>query len=424
MTNFKPSGFDWIGDIPFNWAVSRFRHVFRESKEVNGTRPVGEMLSVSGYKGVVPKVYESDSLKRDDDQLETYRVVRKGQLAVNTMWLNYAGLGISEFEGHMSPAYRAYWVSKKVHGRYMHHLLRSKIYVNAYTSYLTGVRPNSLQMSRDNLMSFPILLPPIEVQKAIADFLDRKLQDIDQLVEAQRALRRLCNERRSALIDRATTIGLDRKVELSATNSQWLPKIPSHWQFAPASSLFASRNEPNQSDDVHLTPSQTHGVMPQAEYMEITGNRVVLNLTGADKMRHVEAGDFISHLRSFQGGLEFTGHVGKVSAAYTVLRPKTPLVHDYYRFLFKSQSYIRGLSTTTEQLRDGQSIRYQQFKLLKLPCPPIAEQHSIVEFLSEELPKYLHLETKAKELELALLQRREALINSVVTGKIDIRGKK
>lgn len=73
--------------IPDGWGVERLRFLFTESKERNGANPVGSMLSVSEYRGVVPREYEHDEQKRTDAELENYRVVRPGQLAVNSMWL-------------------------------------------------------------------------------------------------------------------------------------------------------------------------------------------------------------------------------------------------------------------------------------------------------------------------------------------------
>src|SRR4051812_19615822 len=103
---------------------------------------------------------------------------------------------------------------------------------------------------------------------------------------------------------------------------QWLEQIPHAWDVLPAKALFSERRESCHADDVHLTPSQAYGVLPQEEYMAVTGSRVVLNLAGQDNMKHVEPDDFIIHLRSFQGGLERSALRGKVSTAYTVLSPR------------------------------------------------------------------------------------------------------
>lgn len=199
----------------------------------------------------------------------------------------------------------------------------------------------------------------------------------------------------------------------------WIGQIRADWPILPAKAVFKQRSTASQPDDVHLTPSQHHGVMPQAEFMALTGNQVVLNLSGADKMRHVEPGDYISHLRSFQGGLEYSAYKGKVSAAYTVLSPRKEVEPQYFRFLFKSTQYVQGLQTTTDQMRDGQSIRYGQFALLPLPYPPLAEQRRIAEFLDRETAQIDDLIAKQEQLIATLAERLAARMFTAVTSGLD-----
>lgn len=172
--------------------------------------------------------------------------------------------------------------------------------------------------------------------------------------------------------------------ELRDSGVSWLGDVPEDWDVVPARAIFGERKQRCGADDVHLTPSQKFGVLPQADYMQITGSKVVLNVSGADTMRHVEEGDFISHLRSFQGGLEYAGMGGKVSAAYTVLMPKVEIDPTYFKYLFKCDLYVQALQTTTDQLRDGQSIRFTQFSSIPLPKPPLVEQQAIAEYLDWE----------------------------------------
>lgn len=421
-TAYRTLPADFLLDIPEHWEVVPFRHVFAESGEVNGAIPVGDMLSVSGPRGIVPKVYEFESQKRTDDMLETYRVVRPGQLAVNTMWLNYAGLGVSDYTGHVSPAYRVYSFVRDVDRRYVHHLLRSGIYVRGYTGHLRGIRPNSLQMDRDTLMSWPIVLPPLDEQRAIANYLDSEVGKVDELVAEQVALIEVLRERRSVLVTTAVTRGVARDVPIKPTGDDWMPAIPETWSVVPAKAIFSERSVRNLPDDVHLTPSQVLGVLPQSEYMERTGNSVVMNLEGKDNMKHVEPDDFIIHLRSFQGGLERSTYAGKVSAAYTVLTPNARALPDYYRWLLKSAAYVQELRTTTNQLRDGQAIRFADFAKVRLPLPPLVDQGIIARFLESEVSRIDDLIAEANAIVDVLKERKDALISAAVTGQIDVRG--
>lgn len=225
----KASGVEWLCEIPSNWDWLKFRYAFTESQEKIETEVVGPMLSVSGYRGIEVKQYDDENRRRTEEDLVGYRVVRTGQLVVNTMWLNYAGLGVSEHEGHVSPAYRAYFIRPQLDRRYAHHLMRSGAYVAAYTQLLTGVRPNSLQMSRDDLMSFPVLVPPLNDQVAIATFLDGEIGKIDALVAEQERLIELLKEKRQAVISHAVTKGLNPNAPMKDSGIEGVGMVPQHW---------------------------------------------------------------------------------------------------------------------------------------------------------------------------------------------------
>ncbi|MDE0698977.1 MAG: hypothetical protein OXH76_24415 [Boseongicola sp.] len=194
-----------IPPLPAEWDVQRFRFYFRESKERNGITPIGNMLSVSEYRGVVPKEYEHEERRRTDEELQTYRVVRPGQLAVNTMWLNHLALGVSDYLGHVSPAYAVYQISPRLNARFAHHLLRSQFYLKVYLRYLYGIRPNSFQIKSDDWNSIPVIVPPPSTQKTIADFLDRETAQIDRLIEKKQRLAKVLKERLQSELEQLTT---------------------------------------------------------------------------------------------------------------------------------------------------------------------------------------------------------------------------
>lgn len=189
--------------------------------------------------------------------------------------------------------------------------------------------------------------------------------------------------------------------------------MPSRWELCSPKALFEERRAPNLPDDVHLTPSQKYGVLPQVEYIERTGGSVVLNLTGQNAMKHVEPDDFIIHLRSFQGGLERARQAGKVSAAYTVVKPRASANPGFYRWLLKSRAFVQELQTTTNQLRDGQSIRWTDFVKVPLPAPAADEQRAIAEYLDRETQKIDELIAEQRSLIETLRERRRVVIDDV-----------
>ena len=82
----------------------------------------------------------------------------------------------------------------------------------------------------------------------------------------------------------------------------WLGQVPAHWQIVRSKRLFTPSKELARTDDVQLSATQAYGVIAQSTYEERTGYRVVKISMHLDKRRHVEVGDFVISMRSFQGG--------------------------------------------------------------------------------------------------------------------------
>lgn len=196
----------------------------------------------------------------------------------------------------------------------------------------------------------------------------------------------------------------------------WLDRLPDRWEAVPAKALFSERKQRSLNSDVHLTPSQTYGVLPQSEYMRVTGSRVVLNLESPESMKHIEEDDFVIHLRSFQGGIEHSNVDGKVSVAYTVLSPNRQADPRFYRWALKSGGYIQELRVTTNQLRDGQSIKFGQFASVWLPRPPAVEQRAIADYLDRETARIDTLIEKQEKLIETLRERFRSSVEQLVFG--------
>jgi type I restriction enzyme S subunit len=191
------------------------------------------------------------------------------------------------------------------------------------------------------------------------------------------------------------------------------------WQVLPGNALFSERSKKSSIMDSHLTPSQIYGVLPQSEYMEITGNRVVLNLVGADNMKHVEPDDFIIHLRSFQGGIEHSRYAGKVSNAYCVLIPKPVIYPGFYKWVLKSKAFIQELSSTTDQLRDGQSIKFEQFRGIGFPLPPMEEQRRIADYLNHQI-ELINSIFEIRQQQMALVSNLDKSFKSNIITRLDL----
>ncbi|MEI2276694.1 restriction endonuclease subunit S [Paenarthrobacter ilicis] len=165
--------------------------------------------------------------------------------------------------------------------------------------------------------------------------------------------------------------------------------------------------------------SQKYGVISQAKFMADQDQRVVQTIVGGENMKRICVNDFLIHLRSFQGGIEWSANEGKVSPAYTVLRPNAGVHPPFFYYLLKSDGYIQELRATTNQLRDGQSMNYSQFAMIPLLEVPWDEQVAIASFLDRETAQIDDLIGKQERLIELLAEKRQAIITHAVTKGLD-----
>lgn len=196
---------------------------------------------------------------------------------------------------------------------------------------------------------------------------------------------------------------------------EWLGKIPSHWEILSAKRMFQSVRTQAYKSDEQLAASQKYGVIPQSLMMQLNDSKVMLALKGTESFRHVETNNFVISLRSFEGGIEYSQYTGCVSPAYTVLKNNKPISYDYYRYLLKCMPFIAALQSSTDSLRDGKSINYEQFSALTLPISSVQEQNIIATFLDHETAKIDNLIEKQQQLIELLKEKRQAVISHAVT---------
>ncbi len=391
------------------------------------------MLSVSGYRGIEVKEYDDENRRRSDEDLVGYRIVRPGQLVVNTMWLNYAGLGVSEHEGHVSPAYRAYNFAGELHGRFSHHLLRSAAYVQGYTQLLTGVRPNSLQMSRDDLMGFPILVPPREEQEAIAAFLDGETAKIDELVGEQQRLMELLKEKRQAVISHAVTKGLNPDAPMKPSGVEWLGEVPAHWKLDRLKrSTSGVKNgvwgdEPQE--DTCDIPCVRVADFDRTRLEVVLNEPTIRNVPESDRVgRTLERGDLLLE-KSGGGESQPVGCVvlynDSLPAVCSNFVARVTLADgmnaSFWRYTHAAAYAARVNTRSIKQTSGIQNLDAGQYLDERVGFPPSHEQEAISTFLDHETAEIDVLVAEQQRSMELLLERRSALISAAVTGQIDVR---
>ena len=192
----KPSGIDWLGDIPAHWKMIKLRQLLHPVSEKN--HPELPLLSVVREQGVI--VRNVDDIEGNHnyipDDLSGYKLVKKGQFAMNKMKAWQGSYGISQYTGIVSPAYFVFDVSFK-NLEYFHYAIRSKVYVNFFAQASDGIRVGQWDLSIPKMKEIPFLVPPENEQKAIVDFIPKISEKYDRQIEKQIEL---LNEQKNKLI--------------------------------------------------------------------------------------------------------------------------------------------------------------------------------------------------------------------------------
>lgn len=197
---------------------------------------------------------------------------------------------------------------------------------------------------------------------------------------------------------------------------EWIGEIPEGWETINPKALFAQRKDRASKGERQLTSSQQYGILYQDEYMELTGSKVVTVEKDFDILKHVETGDFVISMRSFQGGLEYSTKSGAISSAYVMLVPNLELVYPrFYRWLLKSSVYIDALQRTTNMVRDGQAMRYSNFAQVRLFTLPLDEQKSRADFLDLECSSIDKILFKTRSSIEEYKKLKQAVITQAVT---------
>lgn len=200
--------------------------------------------------------------------------------------------------------------------------------------------------------------------------------------------------------------------EMKDSGIEWIGQIPKEWELRRAKTLFTQRNSKGNGIEVLLSPTQKYGVVPQSQ---LEGVVQVKEDTDLQMFKTVHKGDFVISLRSFQGGFEYSLYEGVCSPAYQVFYPTSPICDTYYRYLFKSQSFISKMNNLTVGIREGKNIQYVDFANSQIPVPPLAEQERIAAFLDAECAEIDTVLEKTRASIEEYKKLKQAVITQAVT---------
>ena len=360
-------------------------------------------LTNSAEHGIIDQLAFFDHQVSNNNNISGYYVVENGDFVYNPRISALAPVGpINQsqigYTGVMSPLYYVFRVDG-VDTDYLSYYFKTTLW-HQYLKDVgnSGARFDRLAITDGDFQEMPISLPTNrEEQHAIASYfrtLDAKLQASAKKVESLKKLK-------SASL-----------VAMFPQNGESMPKVrfkgfEGEWDKQSASDLFLTIDERNRPELPVLSACQdVRGMIPRDKI----GFNVSHDTSNEVTYKRVQPGQFVIHLRSFQGGFAHSSYDGIISPAYTVFDFKNKEQHDdyYWKIVFMSRSFIERLRLITYGIRDGRSISFNEFKELSFLFPSKEEQQAIASFF-RSLDCKIALETarleKLKQIKLACLDK-------------------
>ncbi len=414
----------WIGKIPIDWQVLRIQDFSTFNNDVLNetvyrTRRI-KYVDISGVDAT-SNTYRFEEQDFAIAPSRARRLVQTGDTVFSTVrpYLKaVATIDSPEKDLVFSTGFAVIRPRDNADPRFVGYVLRNERFVDEVTANSVGASYPAINAS--DLVKIHVPFPPLPEQRAIAAFLDAKCGKIDEAVRIKEEQIALLKERRQILIQQAVTRGLNPDAPMKDSGIDWIGEIPAHWEVRRSKFLFAQSKELALKDDIQLSATQSYGVIPQEQFEELVGRRVVKISTNLEKRKHVELDDFVISMRSFQGGLERAYATGCIRSSYVILRPSPEVNPDFFGFLLKTPSYIHALQITGNFIRDGQDLTFENFADVDLYVPPYEEQAAISRYIRQGCES-IDTAISLKESQIAALKEyKTSLINAAVTGKIKV----
>jgi type I restriction enzyme S subunit len=430
---YKDSGVEWLGDIPEHWEVKRLRYI---GKFINGfsfnsnafTKIGVRVLKISNIQHM--RIDWSDSSFIDEEYYETastFRVYKNDLVFALTRPIISTGIKAALIDTNekilINQRNCIFRTQQEMSNKWIYYILLCSSFIKEFDLRIdrTGQQPN---ISSNDIANIYIPISPLNEQEKIAQFLDYKTKQIDELIKKKETLIEKLDEKRTAIISHAVTKGLDSSVPMKDSGIEWLGDIPKHWRRGKLNYFCKSISggTPDRNN-----PDFWEGNIPWVK----TGEVNYQNIYSAEEYITKEGLNSSSTtlvkpetlLMAMYGQGNTRGRVAilKIEAAFNqaclAISPLNNLnVYFLYYYLISAYKYIRDTGNESSQMNLSAGI----IGKINILVPNLEEQQKIVQYLDHKTTQIDQQKAKIKEAIELLKEYRTSLITNAVTGKIDV----
>lgn len=411
--NYRESGVEWLGEIPSHWKTVRISALY-DSRNEKASADDYTPLSVT-MQGIVPQL---DTAAKSQD-IDNRKFVRDGDFVINSRSDRRGSCGIAHQDGTVSLISNVL-APKDQEGflpEYYGLLLKSEGFADEYYRWGTGIVDDLWSTNWSRMKNILVAAPPIEEQKAIAEYITSRASAIDMLIEETEKSIELLEEYRKSVISEAVTKGLDPDAPMKDSGIEWIGEIPAHWEmkkFKYIASVRANLVDPrNFSDLKQVSPERI-----EKDTGKLLECKSVLE-AGVESDNHLfKKGQLLySKVRPALNKVTIAPFDGLCSADMYPI--ETSEWTQWLLYAMLSQPFVVQVRVSTDRVKMPK-VNKEELGAFWIPVPPAKEQIKIAEFLTAALASVETTIYNKTQLISSLQEYRKSLISEAVSGKIKV----
>ena len=420
----KDSGIPWIGEIPSHWETDNIGSLYSQRNEKVSDKDFPP-LSVSKM-GVVPQL--ETAAKTDDG--DNRKLVKIGDFAINSRSDRRGSCGISAYDGSVSLINTILTPRTEMNPRFYDWLFHTSVFADEFYKWGHGIVDDLWTTRWAEMKRISIVVPPIPEQQVIADYLDKKCGEIDEMVLLQEKIVEELKVYKQSVITEAVCKGLNPDVPMKDSGIEWIGIIPKHWSIRIGKSIYTS-NDGGVWGEEPIGEGDT--IVLRSTEQEIDGRLRIVE----PAKRHLTEKEKESSLLK-EGDLIITkssgnpSHIGKTS----IIDKETALLNccysnfiqrvrvngfpSFFWYVFNSlvaKKQFEYLSTTTTGINN---INSKIIELVLFPIPPLKEQQDITNYLDSKCAEIDALMSLKQSKIEALKEYKKSIIYEYITGKKEV----
>jgi len=415
----------WYDQVPSHWGKTKNKYVFCQNKHVVGENWEKFTLLTMGKSGVKPR--DMNGGGKFPASFETYQTVEPNQLIFCLFDLDETPrtIGMSKDHGMITSAYDVFSTTEGNNSQFWTYFYQMIDDHKGLRPFYTGLRK---VVKSETFMGIEVFSPPLEEQKLISRYLDKKTEQIDYLIEKIQKKIELLKEQRTSLINQCVTKGLDPNVEMKDSGVEWIGEIPKHWSLSRLDflvSLFGRVGWKSLKSDEYVDDGYVFLSTPNIKNKDIDFE----NVNYITKERYEESPEIMleeGNVLLVKDGstLGITNIVrslprpSTVNSSIGVLKIKSKDISPDFLYWYLSGHYIQNI---IQRIKGGMGVPHlfqSDIKKFFVLLPSRDEQEIISKFVNKETSKLDLITEKHHERIRLLKEYRQSFISSAVTGKV------